>query len=251
VLRAVGRPTPAFARNRGAFQGENEWLIFLDADVLVPADLLDRYFEELPGARTALIGGGVIDEPAPVRGPAVAARYAYLRRHMSQEHSFSLGEWSYPKTVNVACRRSAFEEIGGFREELRAGEDADLTYRLRAAGWEVERRERAVVVHRSRQTVRGFIKQKAIHGSGGAWLDAQYPGSFPARRRPGLVWWGLRKAVTGVVSAAWSRDRDKATFAVLEPLAQLAWEFGRSLPNVRGLGKNGLRAGDFRPSRGL
>ena len=155
---------------------------------------------------------------------------------MSQNETHRFGTWSFPQTANAACRRAAFEEVGGFREEIRAGEDADLSFRLRAAGWEVERREAARVTHRSRQTVRGFIAQKLLHGAGGAWLDREYPGSFPARRRPGLVWWGVRTAAKGLTAAARSRNRDEALYAVLHPVELIAYEFGRSLRNERPAG---------------
>lgn len=232
ILRASERAAPGFARNRGAAQGTAEWLVFFDADTEPVEDLLDRYFDPAPHPRTALLGGGVIDEPVPEGAPP-AARYAYLRRLMSQSHSFRMGKWSYPKTANAAVRRAAFEAAGGFRDDIRAGEDAELTYRLKAAGWEVERREGAAVVHRGRRTVRGFITQKALHGAGGAWLERRYPGSFPARRRPGLVWWAVRAMASGLISAARRRDRDKAVWAVFLPLEELSFEFGRSLSNQR------------------
>ncbi|MBA3306502.1 MAG: glycosyltransferase, partial [Thermoleophilaceae bacterium] len=154
ILHADALPTPAFARNAGVARGSGEWLVFCDADTAAPADLLDRYFDPPPAPRTGLIGGGVIDEPAPEDASAVA-RYTHIRGVMNQEATFDFGDrWGYPKTANVACRRAAFEEVGGFREDIRAAEDADLTYRMRAAAWEVERREDAAVVHASRTTLR-------------------------------------------------------------------------------------------------
>lgn len=227
-------PAPAYARNRGAGRGAAEWLVFLDADVLPSEDLLGRYFDPPPAERTALLAGGVTDEAVEPAGAAVA-RYLYLRRFMSQDDTLRFGDWGYPKTANVAVRREAFEAVGGFREGIRAAEDADLTFRLRAAGWEVERREEAGAVHRNRQTARGFVSQKLCHGAGAAWLDREYPGAFPARGRSGLVWWGVRHAVSGLVQAARHRERDRALWAVFEPVEMIAHEFGRSLPNERPL----------------
>jgi len=234
VLAAARRPTPAFARNRGAQGGNAPWLVFFDADVRPQADLLDRYFDPQPGARTGLLAGGVLDQPvAPRARPA--ARYAFIRGFTSQDDTLRFGDWGFPKTANCAFRRVAFEAAGGFREEIRSGEDADLSYRLRAAGWEIERREAAAVVHVNRQSMRAFVAQKLIHGAGAAWLAERYPGVFPARRRLGLTWWGVRTAAIGVVQAVLRRDRDRALWAVFEPLEQLSMEFGRSLPNHRPL----------------
>jgi mycofactocin glycosyltransferase len=234
VLHAPERATPAFARNRGAERGTADWLVFFDADVEPSEDLLDRYFDPPPGERTALLAGGVVDEPVPPTGSPIA-RYLHIRGSMSQDDTFRFGEWSFPKTANAAFRRAAFEELGGFRDEIRAGEDADLTYRLKAAGWELERRDDARAVHLSRQTVRGFVRQKLVHGAGAAWLDRRYPGAWPARRRPGLIWWGVRTAAKGLFSAALARDRDVALWGVFEPVELIAYEFGRSLSNERPL----------------
>jgi glycosyltransferase involved in cell wall biosynthesis len=232
VLQAAERATPAFARNRGAALGSAEWLVFCDADTRPRPDLLDLYFDPPPDPRTGLIAGGVIDEEVPPDAPAVA-RYAYLRGAMSQQDTFDFGEWGYPKTANVACRRAAFEQVGGFREEARAAEDADFTYRLKAAGWEVERREHASVVHASRTTLRGFIAQNVVWGAGGAWLHGLYPGSVSLVGRAGVMRWAITETVGGLVEAARRRDRDTAIFAILRPLESLAWEVGRLLPNER------------------
>ena len=234
VVHAADVGAPGYARNRGARRGSGDWLLFLDADVIPSPDLLDRYFDPEPAEDTGLIAGGVIDEPVPADGP-LAARYAYIRRFMSQDDTLRFGDWGFPKTANAACRRVAFEAIGGFRENIRAAEDADLTYRLKAAGWKLERRENAAVVHRSRQTLGGFATQKLCHGAGGAWLNREYPGSAPPRRRLGLLWWAARELTTHLVAAARRRDRDAAVYAMLDKIELLAHEFGRSLPNERPL----------------
>ncbi|HEX5909876.1 MAG TPA: glycosyltransferase family 2 protein [Thermoleophilaceae bacterium] len=222
-------PTPAFARNAGAGRGSADWIVFCDADTHAPPGLLDHYFDPPPAERTGLIGGGVLDEPAPANA-GVVARYGHLRGVMSQEGTFDFGDrWGYPKTANVACRRAAFEQVGGFTERIRAAEDADLTYRLRAAGWEVERREHASVVHSSRTTLRGLVVQQALWGAGGAWVAERYPGSVPLVGRAGLVRWALSTTLGGFARAVRERSRDAAIMAVMRPVEALAWEYGRRL----------------------
>lgn len=232
VLAAAQLRTPGFARNHGAAAGTNPWVVFLDADVEAPASLIDDYFDPMPATDTGLLAGGIRDVAVP-RCAGAAPRYAYLRSSMSQEMTLQHGPWAFVQTANCACRRDALDAVGGFRETIRAGEDADLCFRLRDAGWSMERREQAAVHHRNRDTVRALLSQKATHGSAGAWLDRQYPGSFPARRLPGLVWWGVRRAVSGLVVAARERRRDDALLAVMDPLTTIAYEVGRNLPNRR------------------
>jgi len=222
--------TPGYGRNRGAERGSAEWLVFIDADVVPAADLLDRYFDPLPGPETAVIGGGVADEPVP-HGAPIAARYAHIRGLMNQDNTFGWGEWAFAQTVNAAVRREAFEAVGGFREDIRAAEDADLCFRLKRAGWRLERREEAGVVHLSRGSVRDLARQLMVHGAGGAWLDREYPGSVPPKRWPGLLWWCARAAASGLVEAARTRDRDPAIVGLLGPVENVAYELGRRRRN--------------------
>lgn len=246
TLHAPRVPTPAYARNRGAAEGSSDWLVFIDADVTPEPDLLDRYFDPPPAEEVAMLAGGIADDPVPSGGPA-AARYAYIRGFMSQQDTLRHGDWGFPKTANAAVRRTAFEAVGGFTDAARAAEDADLTFRLKADGWAVDRREHARVVHHSRPTARGFLKQKLQHGAGGAWLERRHPGSSPPARLPELAWWSLRGAASGLAGAARARDRDQALWALFEPLELIAHEAGRWLPNERG--EAGRRAGRARRFR--
>jgi cellulose synthase/poly-beta-1,6-N-acetylglucosamine synthase-like glycosyltransferase len=229
VLVAAGERTSYFARNAGAKRGTAEWLLFLDADVDAPADLLDRLFDPLPGTSTAVLAGGVADE-TPGDGAPAAVRYAWLKSSMSQSVTLGHGRWPFAQTANCAVRRSAFEAVGGFREGVRSGGDADLCYRLAAAGWELERRESATVVHRNRPTVPRLLAQRFRHGSGAGWLEREHPGSLPRRRWPGLAAWAARRAVAGAVAAA-RGDRDAALLGLLDGPAVWAFELGRLVPN--------------------
>lgn len=233
VLDASGRRGSYHARNVGARAGTAPWLLFADADVEPARDLLDRLFDPPPGDRAGVLAGAVADEPPPAgsRGPA-ALRYAWLKSSMSQETTLASGEWGYAQTANCAVRREAFAAVGGFADGVRSGGDADLCFRLRSAGWRLEPRPGATVLHRNRATVPRMLAQRARHGAGAAWLAQRHPGALPARTLHGTIWWSLRRGASGLAALA-RRDRDAALVGLLDGPALLAFELGRRLPNRR------------------
>ena len=231
VLRAPERQSSYFARNRGAMGKKGEWILFIDADVDPAPDLLDRYFEKVPADGTAVLAGAVEDEPlSPGERHSIAARYTRLRRPMSQTSTLRPGKWGYAQTANCAVRRSAFEAIGGFCDDIRSGGDADLCFRLTAAGWGIESREAALVIHRSRRTVAAMLRQRARHGSGIAWLNRRYPGAFPRAGWRWLTVWTARRMARGIVHIV-RRHGDDALLAFMEPISIWAFEIGRLFPN--------------------
>jgi GT2 family glycosyltransferase len=231
IVRAAERQSSYYARNRGASSGSGEWIVFLDADVQPAADLIALYFKQAVEDRTGVLAGSVVDERvsgADERSAAV--RYALLRSWMSQSNTLASERWGYAQTANCAIRRTAFEEIGGFREQLRSGGDADICFRLREAGWSMDVRDEAAVVHDTRRTLRAMLRQRARHGSGAAWLERQYPGSFPRRSWPGLAKWTAISCGRAAGELVRGR-RDQALVAVLDPVEKWAFELGRLAPN--------------------
>lgn len=231
LVDATAQRGSYYARNVGARAGSAPWLLFIDADVEPARDLLDRLFEPPPAEETGVLAGAVIDEPPPAgrRGPA-ALRYAWLKSSMSQDVTLGHGDWAFAQTANCAVRRQAFADVGGFADDARSGGDADLCFRLAAAGWRLESRPGAAVLHRNRTTIPRMLAQRARHGAGAAWLTQRHPGALPARSLPGVAWWGTRRAAAGA-GALLRGDRDAALLGLLDGPAVLAFELGRRLPN--------------------
>ena len=131
--RAAG---PAAARNIGWRAASHEWVAFLDDDVLPAPDWFARLAADLTGA-PASVGGvqGRLRVPLPAdRRPTDWERVTA---------ALAGGAWI---TADMAYRRAALEATGGFDERLPRAfrEDAELAYRVRAAGWELARGSRTV-----------------------------------------------------------------------------------------------------------
>ena len=229
ILGAGERQTSYHARNRAVAQGNASWIVFLDADVLPPPDLLDRYFATPPRDTTGVLAGAVVDEE-PETTAAPAPRYAWLKSSMSQATTLAHDGWAFAQTANAAIRREPFVQVGGFEPKIRSGGDADLCFRIRAAGWGLEGRQDAAVVHHNRQTIARMLAQRARHGAGANWLGQRWPGALPRRRWPGLALWSLKRAAQGL-GAATRRDRDGALLGLLDGPAVWAFELGRLIPN--------------------
>ncbi len=217
VARATAERSSYHARNAGARMASNDWLLFVDSDCAPAPGLLDAYFAEPVSDHCGAVSGLIVGEPAQ-RG--WLPRYARSRSFLRADHGL-LGRDATP-AGNVLVRRAAFEAVGGFEEGIRSGGDIDLSRRLAAAGWAVEHRPAAVVAHRHRESLPGFVGMIARYGAGARWLNERYPGSAP--RWPLLG--GLRGAARDVARLAIQGRLESALFRGVDGLGLIAHNLG-------------------------
>jgi glycosyltransferase involved in cell wall biosynthesis len=132
-----GANGPAAARNAGWRAGTAPWVAFLDDDVVPDEGWLSGLVRDLRSTLPDVAGSqGSLTVPMPVdRAPTDWERNVA---------SLEIGTWI---TADMAYRRAALEEAGGFDERFRRAyrEDTDLALRVQALGWRLMRGRRAVV----------------------------------------------------------------------------------------------------------
>ena len=184
------------AHNANAALGKSPYLLVLNQDCVLE-----------PGALEALL------DSAAASAPDVGA---WELRQIPYEHpkAYDPVTLETPWASAAACmyRRSAYEAVGGFERRIfMYGEDVDLSWRLRAAGWRLLYQPRIGVVHHTYKMA-GEVKPLQVFGGveSNLCLRARYggllatfkglamlageitaPPSFPGRRL-GLARAGLR-----------------------------------------------------------
>ncbi len=108
------------ARNRGAAAATGDWLLFIDADSQPSRELLAEAAQAIASGRILACGAAVkldVSEWWARLLAAVWVAWSRLARHMAG--SF------------IAVDATAFRELGGFSPHLYAGEELDLSHRLK------------------------------------------------------------------------------------------------------------------------
>ena len=212
-----------YARNAGARLAEEDWLLFIDGDCVPEPGLIDSYFAPLPEARAGAVAGAVVPLAG---GEGLMERHARSRLLLDQG-VFMARERPFAATANLLVRREAWRAIGGFRE-VRSGGDVDFSWRLQAAGWELESRPGARVEHRHRDSLRSFLSQRGRYGGGAAWLAREHPGARPVARP-------LRGAARSLIGSAGMAVRghgEEAAFLAIDALGYLAHAAGSRTSNL-------------------
>ncbi len=176
---------PAAARNTGLHDARNEIVVHLDADTLPTRTWLRNILAPFSSPSTVLAAGQTLCfyPQTPVE------RYIAGAGVYDTERAISRLPFPFAPSLNMAVRRSAALDVGGWTEELMTAEDVDFSHRvLKRFGTPIAFARDAVLLHRVRSTPAQLAAMARSYGQGVACMYLRY--------RDEVQWDALKTAKT-------------------------------------------------------
>ena len=187
-------------RNQGAQVAKGQILVFTDSDQRPAEGWLASGLEALAREESAGMVGARYHAP---EGSSWVAKTLDLQRRYSDVP----GDIGWLEGGNLFVKRAAFERVGGFRTDLVASEDVDLSFRVRKAGFRVICDPKIIIYHDGDpQTLIDFFHKERWRGTSGwkAWATQGYPLSeLPSLLWPFWVVLGLVGVALGASLGTW------------------------------------------------
>ena len=166
---------PAAARNVGARAAGKEFLAFIDSDCTASPEWLRELIPAFNDAGMAAVGGDVAGMCTASRVDRYEAVMSSLTLGSRERFGSSGDDTFYLPSCNLLLRRILFLSVGGFKDSMHVGEDVDLTWRLRDAGWTIAYLPKGTVFHEHRSTLRSFMSRRFDYGTSEGQLQILHP----------------------------------------------------------------------------
>ena len=169
---------PGPSRNYGAERSNGEYLIILDSDVIVPDNYLENIQKELDREPCDAFGGPdrAHESFSPIQKAINYAMTSFFTTGGIRGGKKKMDKF-YPRSFNMGIYRNVFKRVGGF-DNIRYGEDIDLSTRLFEAGYLCRLFPDAFVYHKRRVKFSSFFRQVKHSGEARVMLKRRYPDTF-------------------------------------------------------------------------
>lgn len=166
---------PGLSRNYGARRAKNDWLVFVDSDVIVESDYIQNIKKNIAAIPCDAFGGAdKAHKGFNLMQKAISYSMTSVFTTGGIRGSKKAVTKFQPRSFNMGVRKSAFEKVGGF-SEMRIGEDPDLSMKLWENAFTTAFFDDIGVFHKRRVDFGKFSKQVYQFGCARPILNQRHP----------------------------------------------------------------------------
>lgn len=151
---------PAAARNTGWKAASGEIICFIDSDCIPEKNWVEKIVKRYTSDEIGGVGGSY----DIINKDSLLARC--IHEEIGQRHITTSGETDYLGSFNLSYRKKVLEKMGGFNESFKhaSGEDNDLSYRVKKAGYKLIFDKDIKVSHHHQTNFLKYLKEQYRHG---------------------------------------------------------------------------------------
>ena len=166
---------PGLSRNYGANRAKNDWLVFVDSDVIVEKDYIENIKKNLEKTDCAAFGGAdKAHKGFNLLQKAISYSMTSVFTTGGIRGSKKAVTRFQPRSFNMGVNKEIFLKIGGF-SEMRIGEDPDLSMTIWEKGYQTAFFDDIGVYHKRRTDLGKFSKQVYQFGCARPILNQRHP----------------------------------------------------------------------------
>lgn len=166
---------PGLSRNYGANRAKNDWLVFVDSDVIVEKDYIENIKKNLEKTECAAFGGAdKAHKGFNLLQKAISYSMTSVFTTGGIRGSKKAVTRFQPRSFNMGVNKEIFLKIGGF-SEMRIGEDPDLSMTIWENGYQTAFFDDIGVYHKRRTDLGKFSKQVYQFGCARPILNQRHP----------------------------------------------------------------------------
>lgn len=134
------------ARNCGVKIAKGEWLIFIDADVLIPKSFFTKLIKKIKNLPQRSCLQGVYNLNTPIKN--ICSQYKNLYYYYNFFYRICSKDFYYLSSHCFIIPKKIFHSVGGFNIKIKTViEDADLSFRLLKKNYQIILDRKLTVLH--------------------------------------------------------------------------------------------------------
>ena len=160
------------ARNKGIEVASGKLLIFLDANVTVGSDYIEKVNDRFRKSDVDYLGCNV---KMIIKKPSISSTYNSIHGFKIEN---SIHNENYTPTCNLIVKRKVINKIGNFDSRLEGGGDFEFGERATSAGFRLDYAEDIILYHPTRSNYKSLIEKAFRIGRGNAQMGFYYPQKY-------------------------------------------------------------------------